>query len=98
MVLFVPVTAVTLAVYDFLFSTAILSTGLGLFNLLPIPPLDGSKVLFAFLSDEAYMKLMHYERYGMLILYALVFFGIGGDGLSRVIESVFVFFYNLIVV
>lgn len=53
-------------------STAYLSIALGLFNLIPFPPLDGSKILFSFLPDRAYMKLMMLERYGMLILIALV--------------------------
>ena len=52
---------------------AILSISLGLFNLIPIPPLDGSKVLFAFLPDRAYVRLMVLERYGMIFLIALVF-------------------------
>ena len=53
---------------------AILSISLGLFNLIPIPPLDGSKVLFSFLPDRAYVRLMVLERYGMFFLLALVFF------------------------
>ena len=52
--------------------TAILSISLGLFNLIPIPPLDGSKVLFSFLPDRAYLRLMVLERYGMFFLIALV--------------------------
>ncbi len=53
-------------IVQFLYTTAFLSVGLGTFNLIPIPPLDGSKVLFSFLPDMAYFKLMYYERYGML--------------------------------
>ena len=52
---------------------AILSISLGLFNLIPIPPLDGSKVLLAFLPDKAYLRLMALEKYGMFFLLALVF-------------------------
>ena len=52
-----------------------ISAGLAVFNLSPISPLDGSKVLFAFLPEAAYCKLMRYERYGMLVLIAAVFFG-----------------------
>ena len=51
---------------------ALLSISLGLFNLIPIPPLDGSKVLFSFLPDRAYARLMVLERYGMFLLLALV--------------------------
>ena len=79
----------TVALYSFLFTTALLSVGLGTFNLIPIPPLDGSKVLFAFLSDEMYLKLMYYERYGMLLLLALSFVGAGNGFLSTLMNSVF---------
>ena len=44
-----------------------------MFNLIPIPPLDGSKVLLSVLSDRAYDWLMRYERYGMLLLMVLLF-------------------------
>ena len=36
-------------------------------------PLDGSKVLFSLLPDSAYAWLMRYERYGMILLYILLF-------------------------
>jgi len=54
---------------------AVISTFLGVFNLLPIPPLDGSKIVFSFLPDRQYNFLMRYERYGMLVLLALLWFG-----------------------
>lgn len=38
------------------------------FNLIPIPPLDGSRVISMFLNDNAYYKLMQLERYSMLII------------------------------
>lgn len=68
---------------DILAMTAYLSVSLGLFNLIPFPPLDGSKVLFSLLPDRFYMKLMYYERYGMLILIVLVF-GLSRLGISPV--------------
>ena len=61
------------AVLQTVYVTALLSLYLALFNLLPIPPLDGSKVLFSFLSAEAYYRLMRYERYGMIVLVALIY-------------------------
>ena len=90
-------TTFTLWLVEFLLMLAIMSLGLGLFNLLPIPPLDGSKVLFAFLPDRAYLQLMRYERYGMLVLLALVYFDFGSDALSNAIYAVFSFLVNLIV-
>ena len=55
--------------------TAMISIFLGLFNLLPIPPLDGSKILFSVLEDTRYHWLMRYEHYGMFLLFGLIFFG-----------------------
>lgn len=83
-------------ILDFLLMVALLSIGMGLFNLLPIPPLDGSKVLFAVLPDGAYNQLMRYERYGMLLLFALVFFDVGSSAFSAAIEWVFELFCRIV--
>ena len=60
----------------FVYQLAMINCGLAVFNLIPIPPLDGSKVLFAMLSERTYWKLMRYERYAMPVLIGLVFFGV----------------------
>jgi Zn-dependent protease len=46
---------------------------LGLFNLIPIPPLDGSRVVQLFLSGEALLTWLRLERWGLLLVVALVF-------------------------
>ena len=69
--------------------TAYISLGLAIFNLIPISPLDGSKVLFSFMSDERYYKLMRYEKYGAIIMFLLVATGILGKPLSDVIDWAF---------
>ena len=56
----------------FLEYTALLSAGLAVFNLFPIPPLDGSKILLAVLPGPYYAKWMRYERYGMILLVILL--------------------------
>lgn len=85
----------TLGLFEFLLSTAILSIGLGLFNLVPIPPLDGSKVLFSILPERAYYILMRFERYGMLLLMLIIWLDLGGNYLSGAIETVYYWMGNL---
>lgn len=62
---------ITLMVY-----LAIISSGLAVFNLFPIPPLDGSKVLFAVLPPKHWLALMRYERYGMILMAVLLLTGL----------------------
>ena len=82
--LYAPYSAAMDVVFSFcLYTLAPLSIGLGLFNLIPIPPLDGSKVLAAFLPDRQYITLMRYERYGIVVLLVLSFVGIGSSLISR---------------
>ena len=47
---------------------------LGVFNLVPIPPLDGSKVLFSVLPDRYYKVRVMLERYGFVLLIFFLFF------------------------
>jgi len=61
---------------EFFYYVFYLSAGLAVFNLLPFPPLDGSKVVFSFLPKKWYWKLLRYERYGMFVLMALLLTGI----------------------
>ena len=94
--LYAPYTAALDVLFVFLlYILAPLSVGLGLFNLLPIPPLDGSKVLGALLPDETYFRLMRYERYGMILLLALSWFGVTGKLISGAIQSVYLGLLNL---
>jgi Zn-dependent protease len=58
---------------------------LGLFNLLPIPPLDGSRVLSYFLPDAGRQIMFQIERFGILIVLGLVMFG----GLKNALDPIF---------
>jgi len=69
--------------------TAYLSCALAVFNIIPIPPLDGSKVLFSLVDQKTYNWLMRYERYGFLVLMALVYFGILSGPLANVTGFVY---------
>lgn len=57
---------------------AFLNIGFAVFNLIPFPPLDGSKILGAFIPQRNYNKLLMYEHFGFFIILALSFTGILG--------------------
>lgn len=78
-----------------LYTAAPLSVGLGLFNLLPIPPLDGSKVVAVLLPDRLYIQLMRYERYGMILLLLLSWLGWSGGLVNHAIMGVYNALFNL---
>lgn len=59
----------------FLYYSLMLNASLAVFNLLPFPPLDGSKVLYSFLPAGAQPMLEVLERYGFLILMLFIYFG-----------------------
>ena len=79
-----------------LFTVAPMSVGMGLFNLIPIPPLDGSKVLAVLLPERAYRWLMHYERFGIFALWLLVALGVGGRYMSLAISWVYTLFCRIV--
>lgn len=72
----------------FLCQMAVLSVGLGLFNLIPLPPLDGSKVLDVLLPERWYHLVLRYERYLMLAVVLLAWSGAFGGPLTAAMELV----------
>ena len=82
--------------FTFLVNTASLSVGLGLFNLVPVPPLDGSKVVAVLLPDRAYNWLMRYEQFGMVLLVIIISVGIGSNALDAAIRWVFDLFCRIV--
>jgi len=59
-------------IIEILYNTIFISIALAVFNMLPLPPLDGSKVLFSLLPDSIYNKVLRYERFGMIALLVIV--------------------------
>jgi Zn-dependent protease len=74
-----------------LLKTIYLNLLLGIFNLLPIPPLDGSKIFSLLLSERAAQAYMSLQSIGFLILIFLLFFPIGGFSLMDFISSLLSF-------
>lgn len=76
----------------FLVTLVYLNIGLGVFNLIPIPPLDGSKIAAEFLKGGAKYRYLSVERYGSLIL--LLVFAI--KPISNIFSSFLGFFQGLV--
>ena len=68
-------TNLLMTLFSLCYLLVLLNIGLGVFNLIPFPPLDGSKVVAMFLPDRQYIRWMQLERYGMVILMAILWFG-----------------------
>ena len=65
----------------------IINFGLGWLNLIPVPPLDGSKILAYFLPGKMALAYLRAERYGFLILLLLLFTGVLGLVLGPLVSG-----------
>ena len=84
---------------EFIFSELVLvNLGFMLFNLIPIPPLDGSRILYALSPDPIRNFLKTIESYGFVLVYVLIL--LFGDVFSNLMvggmESILQFFYHLV--
>lgn len=94
-----PTNNVIYMVASFFSYAAQVNVTLAVFNLIPIPPLDGSKILTAVLPDKIYFSLMRYERYIMIGLFVLLFLGVLNgpiSWLSNILLNIISFIPSLI--
>lgn len=66
----------------FLYDMVVMNVSLAVFNLIPVPPFDGSRIALLFLPPRLYFQAMRYERYIMLAVLLLVFLGVLNGPLS----------------
>ena len=78
--------SVVLFISMILQSLVYINLGLMVFNLIPIPPLDGSRILARFLPDKLFFQYAKLEPYGMYIVFALVAVGVGSSVISSLMN------------
>ena len=77
-------------------SIVLMNLGLGIFNLLPIPPLDGFTVLGGLLPASYEPKLQLVEQYGMIILILVLFTGVLGKVMSPAVIAIYNLYQKII--
>lgn len=75
---------------------ASLSVGLGVFNLIPVHPLDGSRVLDAFLPFRLQAKLQQYQSVILLVVIFIVYFGLLDTLIARIDNGILQIAYHII--
>ena len=87
--------AIIQQVYLFLYYIALINISLAVFNLIPVPPFDGSRILFAVLPQKYYFQIMRYERYIFIGVFAIVYLGVLDKPLDFLTSRLFNVIYNL---
>ena len=70
-----PVTTFWQLAFNFFYFMVLLNINLAVFNLLPVPPWDGSRIVWAVLPQQTYFKIMQYERYIFVGFFVLLMLG-----------------------
>lgn len=67
----------------------LLNIGLGVFNLIPIPPLDGSKIFLSLLPRRMYYEIMRYEQFGFLVLIVALYLNVLDPILDTLVDVIY---------
>ncbi|OGH16158.1 MAG: hypothetical protein A3C30_02805 [Candidatus Levybacteria bacterium RIFCSPHIGHO2_02_FULL_40_18] len=84
------------ALSSFLYLVVLYNLMLAIINLIPIPPLDGSKVVAAIMPDDLAKSYLSIQQFGIFILFFLLLFPIGDFSLGRLISNLIFFSINLL--
>ena len=82
MEVFAPYNGVTQFIYNVLYYYVVVNISLAVFNLIPLPPLDGSRIVAAFISDRAMYTYYRYQNIFVLVMFLLLFSGAMSGPLS----------------
>lgn len=86
---YAPVNTVTMVLYILLNVLISLNLSLAVFNLIPVPPLDGYKILSAVLPAKYYFKIMQYERFGFIALLLIIYLPIFNTVLVGAVNGIY---------
>lgn len=89
---YTPDTMVWGLLVQFMYIMISVNVALAVFNLLPIPPFDGSRIILLFLPRQLYFKIMQYERYIFAGMFILLMFGV----LDAPLHSLNYFMWNVL--
>ena len=87
---------VTYNAMQFFYIFHVVNLGIAIFNLIPVPPLDGSRILYVFLPPKYYFGVMKYERYIALGIMLLLLIGVLDPLLSFVTGGIMNLFFLLL--
>jgi Zn-dependent protease len=78
-----------ITVFNFFYYFAISNISLAVFNLIPVPPFDGSRIVYVFLPPKYYFGIMKYEKYIMLAVLVLVYIGVFDGPLATFMQWIY---------
>lgn len=79
----------SLYVFEFFSIWVIANISLGVFNLIPVPPLDGSKIFLSLLPRKMYYEILHYEQFGFIILVIALYLNVLDPVLDFLINKIY---------